>query len=139
MVKHLKPVRAHGSELFFVEIADPSEVRKNLLESLREILEVLHRFEKFKHMRHEKLERIHKLRLSLRQANKLMTLLKSKFPQTNLKPTTMKSTVQRPAKKDDGKKQGAKPEEKPKKKPMTELEKLESELSAIEDKLKNLA
>ena len=139
MVKNLKPVKVHGNELFFVEIAEPSEVRRNILESLREILEVLHRFEKFKHIRHEKLERIHKLRISLRQANKLMNILRSKFPQTNLKPLSIKSAVQRTSKKEDDKKLVAKPEEKPKKKPMTELEKLESELSVIEEKLKGLA
>src|SRR3989344_7114147 len=81
MVKNMKE---HG-ELFFVEIREPDEARKHILETLKEVLELLQKFERFKHLRHEKMERIQKLRILMRDANKLMGELKAKLPQTSLK------------------------------------------------------
>ena len=69
----------------------------------------------------------------LRQANRLMGELKSRLPETDLKPVSAKIP------KAGSKKETAKAEEKPKKKSMTELERLESELTVIENKLKSLA
>ena len=142
----VKP-KEQSSELFFVEVRDPGEVRKNILETLREILSVLQRFEKFKHLRHEKLEKIQKLRVLVRQANKILNELKSRLPQTNLRAIVVKETHKHAApvhhkKKKKGKEaREAKQEKQVKmpKKEMTEIEKLESELNAIEGKLKSLS
>ena len=120
-----------SNELFFVQIREPSEIRRSVLESLKEILELLQRFEKFRHIRHEKLVKIQKLRVLMRDTNKLIGELKSKLPQTSLKGVVVKEEsrqANKPAKK--------KEEHQPKKN-KSELERLESELSAIEGKLKS--
>jgi len=128
------------TELFFVQIPEPSEVRRNILETLKEILATMQRFEKFKQMRHQKLDNIHKLRALLRQANRMIGDLKSKLPQTDLKAVVIREQKPQAEKAPKQKAQNSKqkPQEKPKKKELTELERLESELSAIEGKLKNL-
>lgn len=119
-----------GKELFFVQIREPSEVRRSILESLKEILEMLQRFEKFRHIRHEKLMKIQRLRILMRDASKLVGELKAKLPQTSLKGVAVKedSKPRKPAKKK---------EESQPKKSKSELERLEEELSAIESKLKS--
>jgi uncharacterized protein involved in exopolysaccharide biosynthesis len=122
-----------------VQVKEPSEVRKNILETLRDIVGVLKRFEKFRHIRHEKLERINKLRGLVKETNKVLGTLKAKLPQTNLRVTVARETQKQPKKTHhrNGKKAKVVEEKMPKKE-MTETDKLEAELSAIEDKLKSL-
>src|SRR3989338_4562285 len=107
-----------SSELFFVQIKEPSEVRRSILESLKEILEMLQRFEKFRHIRHDKLLKIQKLRVLMRDTNKLMGELKSRLPQTSLKGAAVKESRQT---KKPAKKREAQPQQK---KGKTELERL---------------
>ena len=122
-------------ELFFVRVKDPVEVRRNILETLKEIVEVLQRFEKFKQLRHEKIEKINRLRVLLRQANKMLGEMRGKLPQTNLRASVSRESAQNA----HHRKKKIKPAEKaPQKREMTEVEKLEAELNAIESKLKSL-
>lgn len=125
------------SHLFFVQIKDPVEVRRNILEALKEIVEVLQRFEKFKQLRHEKLDKISHLRVLLRQANRMLGDLRVKLPQTNLRAAVAREA---PVHKVHHKKKKAKTSEEkaPQKRELTHVEKLEAELSAIESKLKSL-
>ena len=131
MAKNLKE---QDTELFFVEVREPDEARRTILEALKEILELLQRFEKFKHVRHEKLAKIQKLRDLVKEANKMMGNLKLKLPQTSLKGMAARKSPN--PKKNPQKKKEAKEEKIPKKE-KTELDKLEAELSAIESKLKS--
>lgn len=119
-----------SNDLFFVQIREPSEVRRGILESLKEILEMLQRFEKSRHARHEKLVKIQKLRVLMKDANKLIGDLKARLPQTSLKGAVAREDKQpgKPAKK--------KEDHQPKK-GKSELERLEEELSSIESKLKS--
>ena len=133
MPKELK----EQSEVFFVQIAEPAQIRRNVLESLKQILELLQRFEKFKPIRHEKMNKIQRLRALMRDANKMMADLKSKLPQTSFKGIASKEE-KKPAKKNAPKKDDAAQPKVPKKE-KTELEKLESELSVIESKLKSFS
>lgn len=132
-------MKEQSNELFFAQVKEPVEIRRNILETLKEILEVLQRFEKFKHIRQEKLEGINKLRNSLKDANKMLGNLKLRLPQTNLRVTVVKEITNKKIhkKKKKVKSDEEKPD-KPQKKEATEIERLESELSAIEDKLKSL-
>ena len=132
MAKELK----EQSEVFFVQVMEPAQVRRSVLECLKQILELLQRFEKFKHIRHEKMSKIQKLRNLMRDANKIMAELKSKLPQTNFRSSAPREP--KPAKKIANKKNEA-PQAKVPKKERTELERLESELSAIESKLKSFS
>ena len=134
MVKNMKEQK---SELFFVEIREPGEVRRHILETLKEVLELLQKFESFKHLRHEKMVRIDKLRVLMRDTNKLMGVLKAKLPQASLKGMVPKQHAPK-AKKITAKKKEEKAEKVPKKE-RTELDKLQSELNAIESKLKSFS
>lgn len=134
-------MKEQNNELFFVQIKEPNEIRRNILETLKGIVEVLQRFEKFKHIRHEKLEKIQKLRGLVKDANKMLGSLKLKLPQTNLRVTVVREAPSHAEKVHHKKKKkgkSAKSEEKAPRKELTEVEKLESELSAIESKLKSL-
>ena len=126
-------VKDPNDELFFVEVKEPAAVRRDILESLKNILEMLQRFENFKRMRHDKLMKMQKLRNLVKDANKIIGNLKSKMPQASLKGMIQQENA-KSAKKPVQKKKEA---EKPKKKEGTELDRLEAELSAIESKLKS--
>ena len=126
--------------MFFVQVKDPNEVRRNILETLRDIVEVLKSFEKFKHTRHQKLEKINHLRVLVKQTNKMLGDLRTKMPQTNLRAVAVKETPKQAKKVHHKKGKKVKVgEEKAPKREMTEVDKLESELNAIESKLKSLA
>ena len=131
-------MKEQNKELFFAQVEEPTEIRRNILEALKEILEVLQKFEKFKHLRQEKLGKIHKLRSLLKDTNNMLGNLKLKLPQTNLRAIVVRETTH-PNKihKKKGKANEEKSEKLPKKE-MTEIEILEAELSAIESKLKDL-
>ena len=131
-----KSTKEHNNELFFVEIKQPDEVRKDILETLKGIIELLQRFENFKRARHEKMERITKLRILMRDTNKLMGVLKIKLPQTNLRGMIPKHHAPKPKKAHPKKKVA---EVKEPKKEKTHLDKLQDELNAIESKLKSFS
>ena len=132
-------MKEQSNELFFAQVKEPVEIRRNILETLKEILEVLQRFEKFKHIRQEKLESINKLRNLLKDANKMLGNLKLRLPQTNLRVTVVKETSNKKINKKNKKvKADEEKPDKPQKKEATEIERLEAELSAIEDKLTSL-
>ena len=133
--------KGQGSELFFVQVKKPSEVRKDILETMREIVETLHRFEKFRHIRHKKLEKIHHLGVLVKQANKMLGNLRLKLPQTNLRATVVRAQSEPKNihhKKKKKTKAAEEKQEKMPKKELTEVDRLEAELSAIERKLKSL-
>lgn len=133
-------MKEQDAELFFVEVKEPGEVRRNILEILKDILETLRRFEKFRRIRHEKIENMHNLRSLLKDANKMLGSLKSRLPQTNLRAVVKEAQGQptQPKASHKKRKKGKNAAEKTQQKGETELEKLESQLSAIESKLKSL-
>ena len=125
-------------DVLFVEVREPSEVRRNILESLKNIVETLQRFERFKHIRKEKIRSINKLSSDLKGINKMISDLKSAIPETKLREIKIKSILkeeEKPKKKKHGKRHK---EAEEKQKPLTEVDRLESELGAIEEKLRGL-
>ena len=130
-------MKAKDDDDFFVIAKDPSEIKRSLLESLKDIVESLQRFEKFKSVREEKLENVDKLRADIKELIKLNSSLKAAMPETKLRISLDK-------KKSKAKKKIVRVEEKHEEietevsKPMTELEKLQSELSVIESRLGSL-
>ena len=135
-------IKEQSSGVYFVQVRDPTEVRKHILETLRQIFEMLQRLEKLRHLRHEKLEIVSKLRSLFKDANKLLGTLKVKLPQTNLKVTVTKEQVHSKKHHAKNKKFPKDMKEKPEaapKKELSDAEKLEAQLNAIESKLKNLA
>jgi hypothetical protein len=122
---------------FFVEVKEPYELKKRLLESSKDIVEALHRYEKFKTIREEKIENVTKLRAIMRDLTRLSSKLKAALPQT--KATLIRYKKVLPVKKKKGKKRAEKTVKIEPKKERTELENLEIELKSIENKLKNLS
>ena len=115
--------------LLFVGVKEPVELRRTLLESTKEVIECLQKFEKFKSLRGEKLRQIEQLKNDVKEINKLVAKLKSELPKVSLK-------LEEEKPKADKKVKGIKKEIKvKKKKELDELEKLESELDLIEEKL----
>ena len=135
-------------EIFFARVKEPSEIKRSLLESLKDIVENLHRFEKFKSIRQEKVRSIDKLRADIKELIKLNSSLKVAFPETKLRvaieekkkqPTHHihhKKTKKKHIKKKVEVEAREMKVERPK--PVSELEKLESELNAIESRLSSL-
>jgi uncharacterized phage infection (PIP) family protein YhgE len=120
-------------DIFFVEVHESEEVRRNVLESLKDIVENLQRFEKFKEIKRKKVENINKLGKIMKDINKIIPKLKTSLPDTKIRSSKRKD--KEPEIKTVVKKT---PKEIAKRKPVTELQKLESELGEIEDKLSSL-
>ncbi|MBI2647295.1 hypothetical protein HYW99_02355 [Candidatus Woesearchaeota archaeon] len=79
-----------------------------------------------------------KLSVLLKQANKMLGNLRTMMPQTNLKAIAPKETLQERKVTVKKKERKEKVSEKISKKEMTDIEKLEVQLNAIESKLKSL-
>lgn len=131
-------------EIFYVGIRDPIEIRRSLLESSKDMVHSLQRFERFKEVRKEKLESLHELKKTMSIVKKLMGQLKHALPEASIrvelgkekrKVNLKKQTPKKTEKKTNPKKEIV---ERVSRKEMGELEKLESELSAIEGKLSRL-
>lgn len=140
-----KEMKENSGGLYFVQVKRPGEVRKDILQTLRDVVEALRRFEKFKRIRHEKSLNIQKLRSLLKDSNKMFGNLKLKLPKTSLKAVTVNEVLPKhgkPAHKENGKSKEKIDKElkkdKDPKREFTELERLEAQLSAIESKLKDL-
>jgi len=125
----------------FVEVNQPSEVRRNVLESLKEVIESLERFEKFKEARHVKIENINMLGEIMKEISKISSSLRQSLPEMKLgaiksgAPNIVKKKMPLVAEKEKAEDKTKETEEK---KPDAELQKLEAELNAIEAKLGSL-
>ncbi|MCK4589311.1 MAG: hypothetical protein KAT77_02630 [Nanoarchaeota archaeon] len=160
-------------EVFFVGVQDPLEVRRNILETSKEMVQFLQQHEKLKTLRNEKQEAIKRLREDVRQLKLYINKLRKALPKTKLrihlhqehkifkcdrcdkefksrqsltkhhklhskkkKVKVIKKAAKKPVAKETQAKLAPPVMEKPK--PMTDIEKLESELADIENKLGRL-
>lgn len=120
-------------DLFFVEVLEPADVRKDILESQKIVIGGLQRYENIKFLRAKKAESINKLKGELKKLAKELSELKTVLPSAGIK------VISRPRKKAKVvKNEQAKEEKKVNRMPASELEKLESELQDIEKKLSSL-
>lgn len=146
MIEHYLSLKARGKmetiekkeekDIFYVEVREPNEVRRNILESLKDIVESLKRFEKFKEAGKEKIHNINKLREDIKELNKLVANLKNALPESKLRDIKIKPVLAEGKK--TKKRKHKKKEEVEERRPKTELERLESELGSIEEKLQSL-
>ena len=155
---------APQEDVFYVGLRDPAEVRRNVLESSREMIQFLQRYEKLKSIRDEKSAAAKQLHTDIKELRTLINKLKKVLPKTKLRIklreehkfetcpecgtefktlASLQKHVKKRHKKKAKKAKKAAPASKPKKeakpKPTTELERLESELSDIESKLGKLS
>src|SRR3989344_1876985 len=112
------------SEVFYVGINSPTEVRRDVLENTKVIIIALKTFENFKEARVEKTRHVENLKVLMSELDMLFNKLKRVLPQTRVRE---KPSAIQIVKKDV--------EVRLTTKKMSEIEKLESELSNIEEKL----
>jgi hypothetical protein len=72
------------SDVFFVGIKDDREVKRNILESMKDILQSLQKFEDFRHTRLEKNRSILELKRVVKEINSLVGKLKVSLPKSNI-------------------------------------------------------
>ncbi len=113
----------------YVGVTHPVESRKALLETSKEVIRALQGFERIRHVRHDKAEQITRLSKLVSEISASLEQLKADLPEFSPEDIP-KQKVQKPA---------PSPEEKMARKPrLSELQKLENDLSSIEEKLKKL-
>jgi len=144
MKKAATVVEKKENDIFFVGVKDPVEIRRSILESLKGTVEDLQRFEKFKAIRDEKAAATIVLKSQVRELIRMTNKLRAEIPKGDLRVklgaehAAIEAERQKKEKKKAAvKKVEAKPVEKVEVKPkeLSELEKLEAELSSIESKL----
>ncbi|RLE44291.1 hypothetical protein DRJ19_00700 [Candidatus Woesearchaeota archaeon] len=120
----------------YVGIEDPIALRRQLLEATRDILQYLKRYEEFKRVREEKLELISRIRDLSDEIGKLIWKIKKLLPKTGVRLPKKKIELEEARLLEE-----TKPRIRKTKIPKPELsmmEKIEKELSAIEEKLARL-
>jgi hypothetical protein len=114
-----------SDESYFIQIADPSEVRRNLLESSKHILRCMQSYEHVMQVREKRIHKAQELRNLLRETGILLARFKQRFPKeklANLPRLEQKET----------------PSPFSKAPASTEIEALERELSHIEQRLSRI-
>lgn len=111
-------------EAYYVNIREPNETRRRLLETSREVVLALQKYEGFKLKNNKKQDFVNLLRKNFKEINELIIRLKKELPQVKVKkaPTL---EIKRSAPVKVSKAKGA-------------LTDLERELNDIESKLKDL-
>lgn len=150
-----KKSRKKSQDVLYVGVREPAEIRRNLLESAREFIHFLQRYEKLKGIREEKFQTILQLDTEVKELKLLVNKLRKSFPAARphvklpkYKPVCEVCTKQFSSEADLSKhmKMHQPKEEKSvgepvvkeieqKKRVLSDLEKLENELTDIEGKL----
>ncbi|MBD3203322.1 hypothetical protein GF327_03450 [Candidatus Woesearchaeota archaeon] len=108
---------------FFVGVDNPMDIRRNLLESSRELIQTLQSYEKIKKIRELKIKRIKQLRTVGKELDMLFSKLKDTLPKTHLR-----AKVVEPAKTKIKKKKG-----------INTLDNLEVQLKDIEREISRIS
>ncbi len=118
----------------YIHIQNPSEIRRNVLESTKFLIQVLKKYEQLSETRTKKTEEIDKLKVILGDINTLFSQIKEDLPKVDpsLLPKKKKVVPVPPA----PKKEVVVPKAAPVKK--SQLDHLDDELSTIEEKLRRL-
>lgn len=109
---------------YFVQIKDPTDMRRSILGSSRQIIEILQRYERIKTLRVKKLEALSSLKALNKEINLIVAKLKKAFPKADFRVKVEKGGVS------ISRVTGEHPGD--------DLGKLESELKMIEEKLSGL-
>ena len=146
---------------YMVQIGDPENLRKDVLESLREIIIYMQGYENFKKVQKAKVEIFNKLKTDSKEINSLINQLRQYLPRGHLKPIDYNKKVkvaapeQQPNPEVENQEslpqeQPAAPAEVPQEQPVAPtatpassvptsgLDELESQLKEIEDQLRGM-
>jgi len=115
---------------FYVEVKNAVDARRNILETSKDILSALEMYERFREARQHKIEAMGELKKIFGEIYRLMSRLNSSLPKVKINKKTEKKLKAEEIKKE-------KTEEEPIK--ITELDKLERELSEVESKIASLS
>ena len=113
---------------FFVGIYEPIDVRRNLLESSKELIKCLQTYERLEKIRNEKLKYYKEMKRVSAELDLLVNKLKQKLPNTGI----------RKMHKTEHKKIVVEELIKPDKKFKSDMQKLQEQLEEIENQLKSL-
>ena len=132
------PVKHHVKEPeYMIQINDPRTARKNILESLREVIIFMQNYEKFKSIQLEKVATFSQLKKDVSEINSMVDKLKHYFPKGKLKPISEEKHPEEPLHQEPVmEKPKAVPA--PVKKTVSELDELESQLKDIEGQLRTM-
>ena len=137
------------NEVLYVGLPSPIELRRTILEATKDAVEMLQKYEKFRAVREEKITTVNQLQEQIREVTKLVNKLKSEMPKVDIRIkmhqeeemieneiiASKEAEKEKKAKKISKKKKVVKKEPVKRAKELSELEKLEAELSHIEQKL----
>lgn len=79
-MKHKKTKQKKSEDVLYVGVREPTEIRRNLLESARETIHFLQRYEKLKAIRERKFQAILQLDNEMKELKSLVGKLKKSFP-----------------------------------------------------------
>jgi len=134
--------KGEKQDILYVGVQNPIEVRRTILEATKDVVEMLQKYERFRAVKQEKINTVNVLQEQIKEITKLINKLKADLPKVDIRIRLNKEEEmvekERKAVKEEAKpkKKVVKKEAAPKKmKELSELEKLEAELSAIEGKL----
>lgn len=112
-------------EEYFVGIYDPLDVRRNVLESSKEIIKSLQAFDNIEKIREEKLKMYKEMRRIMAELDLIVSKLKSRLPKSYIRKPTSALALKKPASAPVGVAQ----------KFSSELERLEQALRSVEREL----
>lgn len=136
-------------EPVYIGIENPTEVRRALLESSKNLIKILQNGERLRENKRRKQEMMLQLKETMREIAQLISQLKSQMPRVRIsslprkhaeKPIVRAKEADKAAKQAIRKMESPKPFQPPTPRPtpLTESQKLERELQDIEEKLKRL-
>jgi len=123
---------------FYVGISNPIDVRRNLLETSKDIIQILKRYESLHRIKEEKRAEMNKFRSTVSEITQLMLRLKTSLPPVRIEDLPRREvteTTRKPVAPVSVKRAKVSQESAA---PGSELDRLEQELGKIEDKLKSL-
>jgi hypothetical protein len=143
-----KIVKKDREPEYMVQVHEPTNLRKNVLESLREIIIFMQSYEKFKQIQEEKVTTFNSLKDSIKQLTTLLDhKLKRHFPKGKLSTSMLrrevpKMVIPEQMEEEPQEMESEAPARKtayaPESHPITELDELESQLRDIEGQLRKI-
>ncbi len=124
-----------NKEDFFVGIESTKDLRRNILESSREMVHILQSYEKVKEIREEKLRRIKQLKTVLEELKLLGSKLSRALPSVQTRIIEAEKEAKKSLKKEP---RQSKVKKEKKEEAKKDLEKLETDLASIEARLSEL-
>lgn len=116
------------TDLLYVGLNQPIEIRRNLLESSKMMVQVLQKYQNSLNIRERKLKEVERLRVLLKELTILTQKLKRMMPQTDLRAAKPNAQVKKKTPAPPKPEYGA-----------SEIDRLDAELSDIESKLSRLS